>query len=179
MPASAYFRLRDKVKITNYRVRPGRHSNAFWPKCLGPYPIIQRSKRILLSNRRSKRKIRIVSFSWMRIGTMWDRQSKHSSKYLPNSQNLYKLHPCDSPFPPPFYGFFKCSTKIGRVREIRRRQNQNKERDERCSYMEQIHLNLLNISQKQSHFLKFCPNLTIQTHIWWILVKRVNMWKTA
>jgi hypothetical protein len=39
--ANAFYKIGDKVKITNFRVRPG-HSKAFEPKFLGPYTIVQR-----------------------------------------------------------------------------------------------------------------------------------------
>jgi hypothetical protein len=113
-----------------YCARPGRHSKAFKAKCLGPYTIIQRSKRIQLSNSRSK--------------------CQSTYQTAKTCQNFTRAE--TSPVPKPSLHLSMASssvaraTKIRRVKEIaqvaaagkveenlRRLQNKNKERDERVS----------------------------------------------
>ena len=57
MPANAYFRLRDKVNITNYRVRPGRHSKDFEPKFFGAVHNNSALKRILIAAPNAKNEL--------------------------------------------------------------------------------------------------------------------------
>jgi hypothetical protein len=148
--ANAYFRIGDKVKITNYRVRPG-HSKAFEPKFLGPYTIIQRSNEFNYILTAPNARNELVHYN--RMSHFRERESEQCKSPVETSVKVTSKQPKriqTLPVPKPSLNLFMASssvanaTKIRRVKEIAkaasagrdeeniRRQNQNKERDERA-----------------------------------------------
>jgi hypothetical protein len=118
--ANAYFRIGDRVKITNYRVRPG-HSKAFEPKFLGPYTIVQRSNEFnyLLSSPNARNEL----VHYNRMSHFRDRELEQCGSPLETFVKPSVKQPkrIQAPLAPkPSLNLFMASSSVASATKVRR-----------------------------------------------------------